>query len=803
MNTLRNDVIGYLETLGFNFLDKADDYVTADKVGFGGTRDTWQVWALSRSEDEDTPQVERRLLRDFEVRTKQYPNSSRWIVADTFGGFSQGFRNESESKLGIKFRVPIQFFDTSFKSDELTEATSIVIAKLRQPVPSIPQPYSALGDGEPQQNGEDLLQHLRNEFRFAEEASLRIIVGPAGIGKTWFFRNLFASLYSHFLEQKSRFEAFPRPVPLVPEYLRGRGITLRTQELVRVFIETEVATYVPQSTFEWMLTHGYALWLFDGLDELYAGDSHFFEILADLLTRPPDSKAQILICARESLLSSSVAFADFLKDFPPGRSQEPKIELYRLDRWDHSSKRTFAGLHLSNPQKESQFLTYISRSDSLRTLSSLPYYCNLLVDEFKRGKMEEFSDDFALIAHAVSGIIDREKGKGILSLTNLQPNGLDEWLETIASVCYATNFKGINKVDAETYATLILHPDLSEEERQGTITTLIQFPLLARGAEVGVLTFEHELVAEYLVGRYWLRKLTTDTPRLAHELSSRVDFADSLIGRYISSQLLKQPGGVEAVIWNLKHEALPGRDFTTLLQMLLMASPARDVLTRHGIKVEGRDLSQVRFTERDLTGFSFRNCNLSNTVFEGCNLQNARFEGAYIAGTKFMRLSDESLEEAQFGNIERFEFAYVGQRRIEDHTKFAEWIQKVTGRAEPIKEPCPTALQVRILFLKFVHPDGTGRRAEMAVEVLSRGKQYPDAPAPEDCLHACIRAGYLQRLDWHDRVRRVPGDRYNDMVDFVKGWNLSEHMREVLNSLCSIKDCVHVPDSYASNPTMI
>jgi len=36
MNNLQTHVLGYLETLGFNFLDKAYNHLTADKAGFGG-----------------------------------------------------------------------------------------------------------------------------------------------------------------------------------------------------------------------------------------------------------------------------------------------------------------------------------------------------------------------------------------------------------------------------------------------------------------------------------------------------------------------------------------------------------------------------------------------------------------------------------------------------------------------------------------------------------------------------------------------------------------------------------------------
>ena len=107
MNTLRNEITGYLETLSYNFLERAEDFVVADKAGFGGTHDTLQVWVPPPTErDEEISQLERRLLREFEKRASQYPNASRWIVADTFGGFSQRFRAMAD-RFEVKLRVPI------------------------------------------------------------------------------------------------------------------------------------------------------------------------------------------------------------------------------------------------------------------------------------------------------------------------------------------------------------------------------------------------------------------------------------------------------------------------------------------------------------------------------------------------------------------------------------------------------------------------------------------------------------------------------------------------------------------------
>ncbi len=413
---------------------------------------------------------------------------------------------------------------------------------------------------------------------------------------------------------------------------------------------------------------------------------------------------------------------------------------------------------------------------------------------FEQGKIEDFADDFTLIDYAVSQIIEREREKGLLKPEDFLPNGLHEWLETVASEFFATNFRGVDKVDVETYARLVLDPDLSEVEHQNAVTTLVQFPLFAAGVEPGVIAFEHELIAEYLAGRYWLRRLRDEPGRVARELGERPDFAESLIARYLSSQLAKQPQGIKRLEEAMRAGVPTDRAFVNLLQLLLLANPARDALAALKISgMEGRDLSQVRFEGRDLVRCSFRNCNLSNTVFRDCDLRETKFEGARLAGTRFEKLGREKLENAQFGDLVHFEFVYVDKKLLDERSAFAEWVQKMTGKREPILKPCPSAIQLRTLFLKFIRPDGSGRRSELPLRALTRGKRHPEAPDPEEFVKASLKFGYLQELRWHDRIRRVPGDRYNDMVNFVTDWRLSANLRELLDSVCPESDCEHIP----------
>jgi hypothetical protein len=76
--------------------------------------------------------------------------------------------------------------------------------------------------------------------------------------------------------------------------------------------------------------------------------------------------------------------------------------------------RTFARLNL-NPPQDSEFIRYISRSESLQALSSLPYHCNLLLTQFtNHGSAQEFSSEFDLIDFAISEIIEREIHKETL-----------------------------------------------------------------------------------------------------------------------------------------------------------------------------------------------------------------------------------------------------------------------------------------------------------------------------------------------------------------------------------------------------
>lgn len=802
MSELQNLVETYLTSAGYHFLQQREGFLIADRLlGLGGLHDTWLVWVPPKLNlPEDYRRAESGLLGQFSTFIPKYPNSRYFVLTPGVASFTKPFRAEA-SRLGVTLTVPILFFDSPYKSEVSRDYKSAISSLLEdnQSATRVPQPYVHVTDGNPAGEGDDLYSELLQEISNSHQPCLRVVVGPAGIGKSVLFKAVFHDLYQRFQEHKARRGVFCRPVPLVPAYLR-RTTSIRVAQLIDEFLRTDVAAPVPHPTFEWMLCNRYSTWLFDGLDELYTGDPEFFFYLLQLLTYP-NSQAQVLICARDSLVTSSTAFAEFLEEFPSGSGQK-NVSVYQLKSWEPKSKRIFAWIQLEGRAPKSSdrdsdtvsgFLNWTDSTGSLKSLSGIPYYCALMLEDYKKGKEKEFGTDFALIDHAVTAIIDREIKKGLIRPEIFEPDGLRDWLEETAFHHYSRAFAALSADEIASMALIVLKAGLSQEEQSNVVTSMVQFPLFRRGSEIGTISFEHELICEYLAARFILRKIAADPGWAARSLAGRIDLLGSLMVRFLAAHLLSQQGALQAVADALRGESLFGREFASLLQVLLLADPRRDLVGVQRIILEGRDLSYVQFKDRDLAGVSFRNCKLNGTLFVNCDLRGSHFEGAYLVGTNFLDLEETALHSATFGNLERCQYLVVDNRKIASSNEAAEWVRKVTNTNQELRQPCPAAQQARILFTKFIQVDGSGKRDEMWERDLIRGRRIIGGPTPEECIEAAQRFGYLRLGERPGRMRRAVGEQYGEMVQFVSSLRISDGLRRLLNSLCDRAECEHVP----------
>jgi hypothetical protein len=772
---------------GFRILEQRGDSLVADKLVFGHDRDTWVVWTVPP--DQEPSRYESALLASIASIRPNYPDAKACVLASSRGGFSRHLLQTLREER-IQFLVPIWFFDTPFKVEEAPKAAS-AIADIRSLAASrrrVPQPFRL--EEETVGTEGDLFERLRADLAAPDVRTVRVIVGRAGIGKSFLFRALFDRLYGDFLSAKAQQRTTPRPIPLLPEHLKGT-YALRTEALIDNFLRTDVAASVSRETFEWLLVNGFATWLLDGLDELYAGDPGFFEYLFNLIAST-NSKAQITIWCRDSVLTTSDAFAEF-RDVCDGLNV---LKIYRLSEWERASKRQFAWLGLEGrlPKSGEQdsgtvnaFLTFLDSSDTLRSLSGLPLYCDLLVHQHRTGMFQDFTDDIALLNHVIDQMVGREVKKGLLDLSLFEPNGLFEWLEQIAlDYVEGQRYADINRDRAMEYGQLVLRTELDEKTRNHILTSLVQFPLFRAGEKTGLIAFAHDLIAEALAARAYMR-LLPGRPREVVQRLTRVDLEDPTLLRFIASRLDREGEG--ALIEEMRRGSLHGRGRAVALSLLFLARPERNLIKQLGAGIEGQDLVAVRFERRDLSSVSFRGSDLSHTVFTDCDLRDARFEGAHLDRTRFEGRNE--LEGAQFGDLSRVQSVVVGRRLLDDPDEIREWIAEATGAPEAPGEPCATALQVARIFGKYITPLGEPRRDDLKRAGLLAGKRFDGAASAEACLEEGVRCGYLNGPDHRDRFRRAEGDKYTEIVKFVREGAISDGIGRLIAGLCRRRGCLH------------
>lgn len=200
------------------------------------------------------------------------------------------------------------------------------------------------------------------------------------------------------------------------------------------------------------------------------------------------------------------------------------MKFYRLSEWERPSKRQFAWLNLEGrlPNKTetdgaqvTSFLQQIEKSSTLRSLSGLPFYCYILLEQFRHGHLPEFNDDVAMLDHVIDQMIKREIDKDLLDLRFLQPSGLEDWLEQIAvNYVEGSRYSDIDRDEATEYGRLVLRDGVDEKTERHILISLLQFPLFREGIQTGRIAFTHDLIAEALAARFYIRALPVSPEKL-------------------------------------------------------------------------------------------------------------------------------------------------------------------------------------------------------------------------------------------------------------------------------------------------
>ena len=786
MTNLSDQVKSFLEAEGYTVSSRRELFIGSRRTIAEETEYTY-VWVPANYDRMTFTSREPTFLSRFEEAARSSPVASRFMVIPTLEGLSRQFVEGVLQWYRVNIRTPLQFFDTDFKWDVSREAPSAA-KDLREKGQKeskrrVEQPYTIDNTKE---SGGDLLETLRivTKTHGAQGRSVHIVVGPAGIGKSYLFDVLFSELHEDFIKHKTRGGPYaPRPFPLLPDHIPlADARTVRS--ILAAYLQTDFARPLSRETFEWLLVNEYAVWIIDGLDEAISQDPLFFDYLLHLLRLPnAPAKPKILISLRDALLTSHEPLREFIEGY------EKQVALYRLARWEMPSKERFANIALKHSAAE--FIDILRSRPSLNELASTPYYCDLLTQQFADGQLREDCSEESLLEHALDSLINRDYDKEFIDKALVETKEVIAFLEAAASQDFERGFQGVSVNDAKDWARILLPSKIEENEQERLSSQMVNLALFSRGSP-GYIRFSQEILEHYLLGRRFI-SLLDDRNRndaLIRELAQRELPSDSVTVRLLAEHVRHTNQFGHLVTLTCNAVAYPTA-FKNLLKIAALC-PEHSAALR-GIPYDRHDLSGLLFDGLDLHGVSFSGCNLTDTEFRRCNLQGAILTDAILRNTGLLSLPTNGLEGAEVGDLTRFFSIRVGRgQTIEDHSKVRKWFQLRTKEKPPMVEPCSSSLQLRCLFNKLVYPDGTVRRTWLTRRAMLSGKRIHSSTT--DILDTAIKHRYLLEEErYRDRIHRPEGPLYSELVGFATSLTTTPGIKALLDDVCDKEDCPHVP----------
>jgi hypothetical protein len=571
MRTLAQDARTFLEAGGYRLVRDETAFLSFEKSKTDGTREQILIWCdgekRSASETLDDgmrahrAEKEAKLLASFEAERRNAPDAAAYYLVASRQGYSQNFVTEATRILGRPggIRVPVEFFDSDYRieSAEARRARTVMgnVLALAAKVRRVAQPFTirtGLSDADRIDPGSDLVEHLDTEMRDCEpRVRLRIIDGSAGSGKTVAFNALATALYDEFMAAKKARHGRARPIIFLPEHLRGKRIGY-VDDILAAVADADMAEPTTPGQSKWLLHNGHAIWMFDGLDEFYAGGSDFFSFVEEAL-QTPGSKAQFIICARDSLQASAPAVRHFVeRQLAAGRA-----EIYELNPWTPDAWRQLAWLELEqgreggrNSARVQNFVNSLEQWDEVAAMARLPFYCRVLLTHFCQNETTP-RDEFDVLELLVGSMIRREHGKNVFQWQDFVdvdalaqaledemsrqrlpvPQGreletaicrlLDEQapellFELIGGLAHRLHRTGndagtsFSVDDARNLISIGAAPARQDNDILRRLrVTLVRFAFFGPGRKVGSLDFTHDILAEYFAARYAVNKIET------------------------------------------------------------------------------------------------------------------------------------------------------------------------------------------------------------------------------------------------------------------------------------------------------
>ena len=815
--TLTEKAASYLEAWGYEIFDRETDLLVARKRDEVGSENIKCVWI---SERRPSSVVEDRFIERFldDDVSNRHASVDRILLTESLS-YSAQFRRDCSRELRVRILSPVRFFDTPFNFDNDKAAAGVVrqladdgkqweACRVRQPFSVAAHSFDE--QGRDVYSDKDLAKYLLDQVKEharQRRSSLWIVAAPAGCGKTRLFSSLFWSVYDEFQDHKRRQMFFPRPFPMVAEHLRkaaGPNIT----GLIDAFLKTDFARHADERMFRWMVDHGHALWMLDGLDEVITGDPSFVSCLLEYFTTP-GATPLVLMSVRDSVLRSNEDLAELIE------GSGEAVTVFGLEPWGRREKRQLAWtqIHKRLPARGLKddrpildLMSALTRDPVATELSSTPFYASILVRETGRDAHERLArGELGLLDMAVEAMCKREYGKGgPIDEVTLSLDAFREWLEEVAAEVVESDGMGTDRlVDlAELVMALVEDGSGVPDQRSALVEQIKAMPFLRMSRASDRLEFVHELLGDYLAGAYYLRRTREETEQktsLRHRRTVR-------LGQYLGRVDLPNDSlrlRTMAVGFGQDREVLvralieapscaTGVALRNCLRIIAQMEAGRDIIERVNMSLEGQDLSGVDFGSLDLTKMSLAGSDLSFANLERVTLRDAGLESARLRNTVFASAESGLLDGASFGGGQNFVSVRSEGREITRYAQFRKWAVKATSVPMDSDRPCGAVRQLAHIFGKFVRPSGSARRDAIDERGVLRGRREKGVKSYGRVVEEVRKWGYLESRH-RGRVGKPGPEKYAEIVRFVMdSRDLSSGLRQIADSVCEEPGCEHV-----------
>jgi len=747
---LKKLVIEFKRSLGY--LDRPTNNQNAILFTKGEIEEL--IYIYDKKEGEDPSQSLIELARTY----KRIPEKiGRIFLATT----PLGRPPEAVQENGFTYQVPVWFFDKEFSEiKDKTPLKTLEAEAKKYENERIAQPFTCDG-----QKGNDLLETILKELEHPTQGWIRIILAPAGYGKTVLMSSLYSKLKEKFIKDKQAQRLSMRPIIMLPGHI-GRASNLNG--LINNFINSEY-TFGDASvnTFKFWVNNNFVIWLLDGVEELFIKEPE--ECLHSLLDEyiiSPNSiigNPQIIIAIREQLLEIP-ELSRYIDEW------KLCIKVYKLEKWGNNEIISYIDKNLSLGKEEKEnFKKEVLNSPVLNSLCSVPYFCSLITDFKNRDELGSFNDEFELVEIAFEKYCDREFNKGLSR--DFFP--IDVQREIMIDIV-GEQLKG-NKETKEVLKSWVelYTGNCSEDLRSQQYNYFLRHALFLQTEKEIIIS--HEIMKQYLEGKYLLQKLNQNDLNVFN--TKEIEYESFLLGfivKHLSADI-----DWNVIMNKIIQNPCSSRDeaigFRNILK-ILTKSKCVDVERIIKDHLSFKNLRGIKFKGMNMKGFKFQNSNLEGTTFEDCDLRNANFDGCIFKNTSFKNCL---LEGATIKGIIPHSIEIDG-RYIDDSKEIKRRLVQITkSSVEVQQEPCQALINLIEVLQKLTRKH---KGFQMPKKFLLQTKCGGGVPA-ERIIEECVRKKVLIQEGDHIKINVNLYETIKSFVEFPSPDKLPQ-ITQILDNLC-------------------